>query len=132
MAQDSFGSLSEFFKSQLHLNDAQFGTLISIGLLPNVVLVFVSGIFTDRIGYNRAVVIFSFFVCLGSFIVYISKDFYLTALGRFFLGASVRSKLDYQFVFSANFNSSEREKNEPGFPFDCSNCCAYNMVQKQQ
>ncbi|HEY2202350.1 MAG TPA: MFS transporter [Solirubrobacteraceae bacterium] len=83
---DGIGPVAELLKQQLHFSDTQIGTLNAIYSLPNILLVPVGGILTDRFG-ARLVVIACTLICLvGAVITALGDHFPVMALGRLVFG----------------------------------------------
>src|SRR5579871_5012283 len=83
---DSIAPVAELLTQQLHFSDGQIGTLNAIYSAPNIVLVLVGGILTDRFG-ARAMVLATTAICLvGALLTAIGADFYVMAIGRLLFG----------------------------------------------
>ncbi|MBS0378561.1 MAG: MFS transporter [Proteobacteria bacterium] len=83
---DAIAPVAELLTQQLHFTDGQIGTLNAIYSAPNIVLVLVGGILTDRFG-ARTMVLATTAICLiGAFLTAIGADFYVMATGRLFFG----------------------------------------------
>ena len=83
---DGIGPVAELLKQQLHLTDTQIGTLNAIYSFPNILLVPLGGVLTDRFG-ARAVVLACTVICLvGAVITALGAYFPVMALGRLTFG----------------------------------------------
>jgi len=86
MAYDSIGAISPYLKHGLTIDQSKYSNLVAAYALPNVVLAFLGGILTDKIGYNKSSILFSVFVILGNCIIAAAKDVDTLMLGRFVFG----------------------------------------------
>eukprot|EP01118_Nematostelium_gracile_P004801 TRINITY_DN1572_c0_g1_i1.p1 TRINITY_DN1572_c0_g1~~TRINITY_DN1572_c0_g1_i1.p1 ORF type:complete len:469 (+),score=94.66 TRINITY_DN1572_c0_g1_i1:186-1409(+) len=91
MAYDSIGAIAPFLGDELDLEVGQLGLLISIYSAPNIVLAFFGGFLCDKIGYNRASLIFSGIVTVGASIVAMASGYPTMCLGRFLFGMGSES-----------------------------------------
>eukprot|EP00298_Acanthocystis_sp_HF-20_P017204 c21693_g1_i6.p1 GENE.c21693_g1_i6~~c21693_g1_i6.p1 ORF type:complete len:491 (-),score=176.73 c21693_g1_i6:82-1509(-) len=90
-ALDSIGSAAPFLKSELHIGEEGVGQLYSIYSFPNIIMVFFAGVLTDRIGTNKASLLFSSLVVIGASIVAPSYSLSSMLLGRFLFGIGSES-----------------------------------------
>jgi MFS family permease len=83
---DGIGPVAVLLKQQLHFSDTQIGTLNAIYSFPNIVLVPLGGVLSDRFG-ARAVVVGCTLICLvGAVITALGDYFPVMALGRLLFG----------------------------------------------
>eukprot|EP00299_Pterocystis_sp_00344_P017598 c8818_g1_i1.p1 GENE.c8818_g1_i1~~c8818_g1_i1.p1 ORF type:complete len:494 (+),score=69.69 c8818_g1_i1:39-1484(+) len=90
-ALDSIGSAAPFLKSELHIGEEGIGQLYSIYSFPNIIMVFFAGVFTDRVGTNKASLLFASLVVLGAAIVAPAWSLSSMLLGRFLFGIGSES-----------------------------------------
>lgn len=90
---DSIGPVADMLSRQLGYSDTQIGTLNAIYSAPNIVLVLVGGILTDRFGPAR-ITFWTAVVCaLGAFLTAVSGEFWVMTLGRFLFGVGAETMI---------------------------------------
>jgi MFS family permease len=85
-AYDSIAPVADLLHRQLGFSDTQIGTLNAIYSLPNIVLVLVGGVLTDRFGAAR-VMLWTTVICLaGAVLTALGAHFPVMAAGRLLFG----------------------------------------------
>ena len=83
------GSLENAIKNEFNVSTSTYGLLYSGYALPNIVMPFFSGLFFDKFGTRKGLLMFASLVCLGAFLFthggYIMDFNYLLA-GRVIYG----------------------------------------------
>jgi MFS family permease len=90
---DSISPLADLLKSQLGFSDSNIGLLNAIYSFPNIIMVLIGGIIIDRIGTRTSVVIFTFFIMLGSIITALTGNIFVMATGRLVFGLGAESMI---------------------------------------
>eukprot|EP00033_Pygsuia_biforma_P000257 GCRY01000319.1.p1 GENE.GCRY01000319.1~~GCRY01000319.1.p1 ORF type:complete len:470 (+),score=130.51 GCRY01000319.1:172-1581(+) len=93
-AYDAVGALETDILDRMDINKFEFGILYSIYSLPNIVMVFVGGVFTDKVGQRTASLLFSFLCVAGACIVALGpqlKIYWIMVAGRFLFGIGAES-----------------------------------------
>jgi MFS family permease len=100
---DSIGPVADLLQRQRGLSDTQIGLLNAIYSLPNVVLVLVGGILTDRYGASR-VTVWTASICLvGAVLTAFSPGFPGMAAGRLLFGIGAETFLISTTVAIADY-----------------------------
>ncbi len=90
---DSIGPVADLLSRQLGYTQTQIGALNAIYSLPNIFLVLVGGILTDRLGVRR-VVYWTTFICLvGAVLTALGSHFPVMLLGRFLFGVGAETMI---------------------------------------
>lgn len=90
---DSIGPVADMLQKQLGFSDQQIGTLNAIYSAPNIVMVLIGGVLTDRFGPRNAIVGFTFLCVLGAVLTAASGSFPLMAAGRLLFGLGAESMI---------------------------------------
>jgi MFS family permease len=90
---DSIGPVADMLVRQLGYTQTQIGTLNAVYSVPNIFLVLVGGILTDRIGVRR-VVFWTTVICLiGAVLTALGSHFIVMVLGRFLFGVGAETMI---------------------------------------
>jgi MFS family permease len=90
---DCIGPLADHLQRLLGYSDTQLGTLNAIYSFPNIFLVLVGGVLTDRFGAAR-VMLWTAMICLaGAILTAISGDFVVMAAGRLLFGIGAETMI---------------------------------------
>ena len=66
---DNPASLQTVIEKQFDVSTAQYGLLYTGYAMPNLIMPFVGGILSDKIGKRRTILMFSVIMCLGQAMV---------------------------------------------------------------
>lgn len=88
---DCIGPLAKILADQLSFSDADIGLLQAVCSLPNIVMVLVGGLIIDRIGVQRAAMIFAVLCLLGAILTAASPRFSIMLVGRLLFGLGIGS-----------------------------------------
>lgn len=86
VAYDSVGALGPLIRSELKVSPNALAELYSVYHLPNLVLVFIGGLMSDRMGVQRASLLFNTLVCAGVVMVALSRSLTGMIIGRLVFG----------------------------------------------
>ncbi|MBS0388504.1 MAG: MFS transporter [Proteobacteria bacterium] len=90
---DSIGPVADLLARQLGFNHTQVGTLNAVYSLPNILLVLVGGVLTDRLGV-RIVVFWTTFICMvGAVLTALGSYFPVMVLGRLLFGIGAETMI---------------------------------------
>ena len=90
---DSIGPVADLLTRQLGFTQTEIGTLNAVYSLPNIVLVLVGGVLTDRLGVRR-MIIWTTFICLvGAVLTALGSHFPIMVLGRFLFGVGAETMI---------------------------------------
>jgi MFS family permease len=90
---DSIGPVADLLARQLGFTHTQIGTLNAVYSIPNIFLVLVGGVLTDRLGV-RPVVFWTTFICLvGAVLTALGSRFAVMVLGRFLFGVGAETMI---------------------------------------
>ena len=90
---DSIGPVADLLTRQLGFTQTEIGTLNAVYSLPNIVLVLVGGVLTDRLGVRR-VIFWTTFICLvGAVLTALGSHFPIMVLGRFLFGVGAETMI---------------------------------------
>ena len=90
---DSIGPVADLLERQLGYSQTQIGTLNAVYSLPNIFLVLVGGVLTDRLGARR-VVFWATLLCLvGAVLTALGSFFPVMVLGRLLFGIGAETMI---------------------------------------
>ena len=90
---DSIGPVVDLLGRQLGFSQTQIGTLNAVYSFPNIFLVLVGGVLTDRLGARR-VVFWATFLCLvGAVLTALGSLFAVMVLGRLLFGVGAETMI---------------------------------------
>lgn len=90
---DSIGPVADLLARQLGFSHTQIGTLNAVYSLPNIFLVLVGGMLTDRLGV-RIVVFWTTFICMvGAALTALGSHFPVMVLGRLLFGIGAETMI---------------------------------------
>jgi MFS family permease len=90
---DSIGPVAEMLSRLRGFSDAQIGTLNAVYSLPNIVMVLVGGVLTDRFG-ARVVIIGTTLLCqVGAVLTALDSSFGVMVLGRLLFGIGAETMI---------------------------------------
>ncbi|MGH8253195.1 MAG: MFS transporter [Steroidobacteraceae bacterium] len=90
---DSIGPVADMLVRQLGYTQTQIGTLNAVYSVPNVFLVLVGGVLTDRIGVRRMVFWTSVICLIGAVLTALGSHFAVMVLGRFLFGVGAETMI---------------------------------------
>ncbi len=90
---DSIGPVADMLVRQLGLTQTQIGTLNAVYSVPNIFLVLVGGVLTDRIGVRRVVFWTSVICFVGAVFTALGSHFAVMVLGRFLFGVGAETMI---------------------------------------
>jgi MFS family permease len=105
LSYDSIGAVAPYIKGDLEITGRTYGVLLAVYSLPNVVLCIIGGILTDKFGWQKTSLVFSFFLILGNFIVATSNSSSGLVIGRFVCGLGGESLIVTQTVVLSEVTS---------------------------
>lgn len=88
---DSIGPLADHLQRLLGFTDTQIGTLNAIYSFPNIIMVLFGGIFVDRIGTRRSILLFTGICLAGALLTAATSFFPMMAAGRLVFGLGAES-----------------------------------------
>lgn len=90
---DSIGPVADMLVRQLGFTQTQIGTLNAVYSVPNIFLVLVGGVLTDRIGVRRMVFWTSVICLIGAVLTALGSRFAVMVLGRFLFGVGAETMI---------------------------------------
>jgi MFS family permease len=90
---DSIGPVADMLVRQLGYTQTQIGTLNAVYSVPNIFLVLVGGVLTDRVGVRRMVFWTAFICLIGAALTALGNPFIVMVLGRFLFGVGAETMI---------------------------------------
>jgi len=90
---DSIAPVADLLQRQLGFSSTQLGTLNAIYSAPNIVLVLVGGVLTDRFGAARVTFWTTLICVLGAMLTAVGDHFIVMALGRLMFGVGAETMI---------------------------------------
>jgi MFS family permease len=90
-AYDALSPLADVLKQQLHFSDSDIGLLQAIYSFPNIFTVVIGGLFIDRLGLRKSLMIFGTLCLIGPAITAASGRLSVMAAGRLVFGMGAES-----------------------------------------
>lgn len=99
----SISAIAPLLKEQHHMDSRDIALLYSAYHLPNFVMVFIGGVWADRVGLKLACLVFSFLALLGTTVTAFASSLHVMLLGRFIFGVGAESVCVCQMAFCARW-----------------------------